>query len=188
VTVNLTVCSEGRDSDAAAAGCSHLSRPAVTVTSHRVPGTVTPPGPATSYYSRVCQCQVQVRATVELSRPPGRRGTQPGSRFTESSQSVHSMRTAGESDRPSHSASHCQAWPSVTDGVGRSVESPRPLAPRPGAHFSGIVAAIKFAGPGPPSQSSARSVSARRGRSRFGVVPGAGQGPHRRAHGPPGLA
>jgi hypothetical protein len=44
----------------------------------------------------------------------------------------------------------------VTDGVGRSVESP--LAPRPGAHFSGIVAAItgtgKFAGP--PSQSSAR--------------------------------
>jgi hypothetical protein len=82
------------------------------------------------------------------------------------------------------SESQCQAWPSVTDGVGRSVESP--LAPRPGAHFSGIVAAIKFAGP--PSQSSARSVSARRGRSRFGVVPGAGQGPHRRAHGPPGLA
>ena len=82
------------------------------------------------------------------------------------------------------SESQCQAWPSVTDGVGRSVESP--LAPRPGAHFSGIVAAIKFAGP--PSQSSARSVSARRGQSRFGVVPGAGQGPHRRAHGPPGLA
>jgi hypothetical protein len=82
------------------------------------------------------------------------------------------------------SESPCQAWPSVTDGVGRSVESP--LEPRPGAHFSGIVAAIKFTGP--PSQSSARSVSACLGRSRFGVVPGAGQGPHRRAHGPPGLA
>jgi len=92
--------------------------------------------------------------------------------------------SALNADRVGPSESPCQAWPSVTDGVGRSVESP--LAPRPGAHFSGIVAAIKFAGP--PSQSSARSVSARRGRSRFGVVPGAGQGPHRRAHGPPGLA
>ena len=92
--------------------------------------------------------------------------------------SLHSTRTVRVTVRLG------EAWPSVTDGVGRSVESP--LEPRPGAHFSGIVAAIKFAGP--PSQSSARSVSARRGRSRFGVVPGAGQGPHRRAHGPPGLA
>ena len=174
----MTVSSEGRD--AAAAGCSRLSRPAVTVTSHRVPGRArsprAPPGPATSYYSRVCQCQVQVRATVELSRPPGRRGTQP----------VQVSQCTGNApaDRVGPSESPCQAWPSVTDGVGRSVESP--LATRPGAHFSGIVAAIRFTGP--PSQSSARSVSACRGRSRFGVVPGAGQGPHRRAHGPPGLA
>ncbi len=59
----------------------------------------------------------------------------------------------------------------VTDGVGRrSVESP--LAPRAGAHFSGIVAAIKFAWP--PSQSLSplpwpTVTPPARDRSRFGV-------------------
>ena len=60
----------------------------------------------------------------------------------------------------------------MTDGVGRSVESP--LAPRPGAHFSGIVAAIKFTGRGlrvsPLPAGAGPGSASSRGRDRALIV------------------
>jgi hypothetical protein len=182
----LTVSSEGLD--AAAAGGSRLSRPAVTVTGSQAPWHGHPARAGHILLLRGSEALGSASVKFKLGQPLNSRGRLAAgepSRFkfpglTGGSQPGSAL----NADRVGPSESPCQAWPSVTDGVGRSVESP--LEPRPGAHFSGIVAAIKFTGP--PSQSSARSVSACLGRSRFGVVPGAGQGPHRRAHGPPGLA
>ena len=140
-TVNLTVSSEGLD--AAAAGGSRLSRPAVTVTGSQAPwhGHPARAGHIPGLLLRGSEAlgSASVNLKFKLGQPLNSRGRLAAgepSRFPGPGLTERTQCGLGPSE------SQCQAWPSVTDGVGRSVESP--LAPRPGAHFSDLVAAIRM--------------------------------------------